>query len=81
MMSLLQAPRGKPLRIIDIRGGEGVRRRLFALGFHKDDLVEVNAQGILLGPILVRNLTSDTSVALGRGVAQKIIVDIVTHEQ
>lgn len=63
-----------------IVGGEGVRRRLLALGFHKDDLIEVNSQGILRGPLLVHNLTSDGSVALGRGVAQKILVEIVGDE-
>ncbi len=81
MTSLLQAPKGKPLKIVAILGGEGVRRRLFALGFHKDDLVEVNAQGILRGPILVKNLSADTSVALGRGIAQKIMVEIVADEK
>jgi Fe2+ transport system protein FeoA len=81
MISLIQAPRGKPLRVVAVLGGEGVRRRLFALGFHKDDLIEVNSQGILRGPILVKNLTDDTSVALGRGVAHKIMVDIVADEE
>ncbi len=81
MISLAQAPRAKPLRVVAVLGGEGVRRRLFALGFHKDDLIEVNSQGILRGPILVKNLTSDTSVALGRGVAHKIMVDIVADEE
>jgi len=57
-----------------------VRRRLFALGFHVGDLVEVNAQGILRGPLLVNNLTSDTSVALGHGIAQKILVEILPDE-
>jgi Fe2+ transport system protein FeoA len=81
MISLIQAPRGKTLRVVSVLGGEGVRRRLFALGFHKDDLIEVNSQGILRGPILVKNLTADTSVALGRGVALKIMVDIVADEE
>jgi len=80
MFRLSEAPRGRPLRIVDIQGGEGVRRRLFALGFHKDDLVEVNSQGILRGPLLVKNLTADTSVAMGRGVAHKIIVDLASDE-
>ena len=80
MIRLSEAPHGRQLRIVDIQGGEGVRRRLFALGFHKDDLVEVNSQGILRGPLLVKNLTSDTSVALGRGVAHKIMVDIASDE-
>ena len=80
MISLAQAPRGRQLKIVEIEGGEGVRRRLFALGFHKNDLIEVNNQGIFRGPLLVRNLTADTSVALGRGIVSKIMVDIVPDE-
>jgi Fe2+ transport system protein FeoA len=80
MVPLSEAPRGRPLRIIDIQGGEGVRRRLFALGFHKDDLIEVDSQGILRGPLLVKNLTADTSVALGRGIAQKILVHAIPDD-
>ena len=80
MIRLYQAPHGRQLRIVDIQGGEGVRRRLFALGFHKDDLIEVNSQGILRGPLLVKNLTSDTSVAMGRGIALKIMVDLIPDE-
>lgn len=81
MMSLVQAPQDTPLRIVDILGGHGIRRRLFALGFHKNDLIELDSQSIFRGPILVRNLTLDTSVALGRGVAQKIMVEIVDEEE
>jgi Fe2+ transport system protein FeoA len=81
MISLALAPRGRKLRIVAIEGGEGVRRRLFALGFHRNDLVEVNAQGILRGPFLVRNLTADTNVALGRGIVSRILVDIVPDEE
>lgn len=80
-MSLVQAPNDTPLRIVDILGGHGVRRRLFALGFHKNDLIELDSQSIFRGPILVRNLTLDTSVALGRGVAQKIMVEIVDEKE
>lgn len=53
---------------------------MFALGFHKDDLIEVNSQGILRGPLLIHNLTADTSVALGHGIAYKIMVDIIPDE-
>jgi Fe2+ transport system protein FeoA len=81
MINLTQAPRDRPLKILAIEGGEGVRRRLFALGFHKDDLIEVNERGIFRGPFLVKNLTADTSVALGRGVAQKIMVEVLSDPQ
>ncbi len=78
-MNLLDAPHNTPLRIVDVAGGESVRRRLLAMGFHKDDLVELDGRAILRGPLLVRNCTSDTTVALGRGVAQKVLVKLV-HE-
>jgi ferrous iron transport protein A len=81
MIRLAEAPPGRELRILDIQGGEGVRRRLFALGFHKGDLIEVNSRGIFRGPLLIKNLTSDTSVALGRGVAGKIMVDLFSDGQ
>ena len=79
-MNLLDAPHNTPLRIVDLTGGEGVRRRLMALGFHQGDVVELYGQAILRGPLLVRNCTSDTTVALGRGVAQKVLVTLV-HER
>lgn len=76
MIKLIDAPQETLLKIVDFLGGEGMRRRLFALGFHKGDLIEVDSQGIFQGPLLVRNLTSDTAVALGKGIAQKILVDL-----
>jgi Fe2+ transport system protein FeoA len=76
-MTLLEAPRNKALKIVDLIGGEGFRRRLFSLGFHKGDVVEFDSQAILRGPLLIWNASSDTKVALGRGVAQKIIVEPV----
>ena len=79
-MSLDQAPQGKALRIVAVQGGENVRRRLLSLGFHVGAVVEVNARGILRGPLLIKNLTSETSLALGRGVARKIQVEISTDE-
>ena len=81
MISLIQAPSDKPLRITEISGGHGVRRRLLALGFHKSDIIELDSRSILHGPVLIKNLTSDTSVALGRGVAQKILVEVIDERK
>ncbi|MBN2207479.1 MAG: ferrous iron transport protein A [Candidatus Aminicenantes bacterium] len=74
-MKLTEAPYDKPLRIASVQGGEGVRRRLLALGFHQGDRIMIVSSGILQGPILVRNLAADVTVALGRGVAFKILVE------
>ena len=81
MISLIDAPPDKPLRIVAFLGGHGVRRRLLALGFHKDDVIELDSRSILRGPVLVRDLTSDTSVALGRGIAQKIMVEVIDQRK
>lgn len=78
-MNLLDAPHNTPLRIVDLAGGEGVRRRLMALGFHKSGIVELDGKAIFRGPLLVRNCASDTTIALGRGIAQKVLVQPV-HE-
>lgn len=78
-MNLFEAPHNTPLRIVGLSGGENVRRRLMTLGFHKNDIVELDGRAILRGPLLVRNCTSDTTIALGRGVAQKVLVELL-HE-
>ena len=81
MISLMNAPPDTPLRVVAFYGGHGVRRRLLALGFHKNDVIELDSRSIFGGPVLVRDLTSDTSVALGRGVAQKIMVEIIDQKK
>ena len=75
-MNLLKAPQGVSLKVIDISGGEQVRRRLFSLGFHKGDEIERSGQSILRGPLLVKMVRSGATVAIGRGIAQKIIVEV-----
>jgi len=81
MISLIDAPKDKRLRIVDVQGGHGVRRKLLSLGFHKNDIVELDSRSIFGGPVLIKDLTSDTSVALGRGIAQKIMVDIIDDQK
>jgi len=73
--NLVQSPKGATLRIMDIAGGEGIRRRLFTLGFNVGDEIELQARGILRGPILVRNVRTGVTAAIGRGIAQKIVVE------
>lgn len=74
-MNLCEAPLSKPMRILGVAGGEAVRRRLLALGFHPGDVVELDSAAIMRGPILVRNVASGGRVALGRGIARKIVVE------
>jgi len=56
--------------IVDIVAGRGLRRRLLEMGFTPGTVVEVLLSN--RGPILV--YVRGAVVALGRGVARKIIV-------
>jgi Fe2+ transport system protein FeoA len=48
-----------------------------SLGFHEGDRIEAAGRGILGGPVLLRNLDSGVTAAVGRGVAAKILVEPV----
>jgi Fe2+ transport system protein FeoA len=74
-MSLTEAPIDKKLLISDILSGTEVRRKLSSLGIHINDCV-IKVNSTKWGPILLQNLSSGTSkVAIGRGLAEKILVD------
>lgn len=72
---LLHAPPGVPVRILGISGGDGLRRRLLALGFHRGDIVRLDSHAILRGPVIIFNMATGARVALGRGVAHRILVE------
>ena len=74
-MNLLQATQDSPVRIVDIAGGEGVRRRLFSLGFNIGDRIALAGRGIFRGPVIIRNLDLGITIAVGRGIAQKIMIE------
>ena len=80
MISLIDAPKDKQLKILDFEGGQNVHRRLLALGFHKNHIIELDSKSIFGGPLLIKDLSSDVSAALGRGIAKKIMVEIIDEK-
>jgi ferrous iron transport protein A len=72
---LIQVPGNRKARIIRYQGGMGIRRRLEHMGIHAGDVVTVLQYGALGGPILIR--VHGFQLALGRGIAAKIIVEEV----
>lgn len=60
--------------IHNIQGGKDVRHRLNHLGVHPLDQVEVIQSGYLGGPMLIK--VHDTEVGIGKGMAEKIEVEI-----
>jgi Fe2+ transport system protein FeoA len=81
MISLLNAPYDKKLRIVGILGGHGIRRRLLSLGFCKNHIIALDSKSIFRGPVLIRDMNNETSVALGRGIAKNIMVEVVEPER
>jgi len=64
---------GKKGKIIDIQGGFGVKQRLYEIGLTPNsEIYVVENRGT--GPILIS--CKGVVIALGRGVARKIIVEV-----
>jgi Fe2+ transport system protein FeoA len=70
-MSLVTVGQGKSVKIVDVHGGHGIKRRLAAMGLVRGQEIEVihNHRG---SPLVISVLGSRFMV--GRGMAHKIIV-------
>jgi ferrous iron transport protein A len=73
MKSLLETKSNQTVKIVSIVGGKGSRRILAQLGIGIGSVVKIMRNAPFAGPILIDNQGS--SVAIGRGVAGKIMVE------
>lgn len=72
--NLKEAPSHAKLKIVELQAGESARMRLTALGLHPGDTI-IKFQDHRLGPVLVQNISQNaTPVAIGKGLAKKIMV-------
>ncbi|MHC1564395.1 MAG: FeoA family protein [Candidatus Hecatellaceae archaeon] len=76
-MSLAEALPGGKFRIVDFTGGVEMRLRLMHRGLNIGDIVRVLGSGPMRGPVYVENLATGVRLALGRGVASRILVEPV----
>lgn len=74
VVSIIDIKEGNRARVVRIRGGLGVRQRLSCLGIHPGDLITLKRSGFMRGPVLVN--IHGNQVALGRGIAAKILVEV-----
>jgi len=72
-MTLDHLAPGNEARVLDIRAGLGLRRRLNHLGIHVGDVILLVGYGAFRGPLLVQ--VHGMQVALGRGVARHVLVE------
>lgn len=73
-MSLLDAPLGEWLRVAGLEGGLRLQARLSQHGLFQGDRLRVLRAAPLKGPLLVE--VNGREIALGRGVAAKIRVEV-----
>ena len=73
-MTLDNAEVSRQVRVIMIEGGQGVRSHLNTLGIHVGDWITVVERAPFRGPVLVQ--INGSRLALGRGVAQRVKVDL-----
>jgi ferrous iron transport protein A len=74
-IDLIQLEEGKSGVVVNIRGGYGFVRRLESLGIRVGKKVTKVSSQFMRGPITVR--IDNSHVALGFGMARKIIVRVV----
>ncbi|MCK4338764.1 MAG: ferrous iron transport protein A [Candidatus Cloacimonetes bacterium] len=73
-VNLAQMKSGEQGTVMAINGGFGLKRRVEALGVRVGVNVKKISSQLMRGPITVQ--VGNTQVALGFGMAQKIIVEI-----
>ena len=73
MKRLLEIQPGSSVRVIDFDGGINLRSKLTQYGIHPGDCLRLLRRAPLGGPLLVA--CNEREIALGRGVADKIIVE------
>jgi Fur family ferric uptake transcriptional regulator len=78
VMPLVMASPGEQVRIVGFRGGKGMERRLTSMGLNRGAEVEViKSNGP--GPLIVAS--RETRIALGAGMAGKILVSTIRNHR
>jgi ferrous iron transport protein A len=74
MKTLLQISPGNSVRVVDFEGGVHLRSKLTQYGIYPGDCLRLLRKAPMGGPLLVA--CNEREIALGRGVADKIIVEL-----
>jgi ferrous iron transport protein A len=70
---LTQIKEGKTVKVVEINGGQQFRKKIDAIGLRVgSQIIKVSAQ-VLKGPITIK--IGSTKLAIGHGMAKKILVD------
>lgn len=73
MKTLLEIPSNTHVKIISIAGGKGARQILAQLGVGVGSEITIKRNAPFAGPLLIEH--HGTTVAIGRGIAAKIMIE------
>lgn len=74
-MPLTHLPNRKKARIVSMEGGHGFQRKLRVMGIREKQTIEIISKQPFRGPVTIS--IGSCQVTLGRGMAQKIIVEVL----
>jgi ferrous iron transport protein A len=72
-LSVSQMESGQTGRVVQIDGGQGIVTRLSAMGIRPGRQITKISSMLMRGPVTIRS--GSTQVAIGYGMARKIIVE------
>ena len=73
VVSLIQLKAGNKAKVFDILGGGSLESRLMNMGIYKNKEISKLSHIGLRGPVVIK--VGRTILALGHGIAEKIIVE------
>ena len=68
-------PIKKIAKIKEMQGGHGLKRKLRSIGIREGLTIQIKSKQPFKGPITIS--VGKTNITLGRGIAQKIIIEEV----
>ena len=72
-MDLTQIKEGKAVKVVEIAGGKQFQKKIDAIGLRVGSQITKLSAQVLNGPITIK--IGSTKLAIGRGMAKKILVD------
>ena len=73
---LTEAPKRKVIRLISISGNRGITQRLAELGLTLGTKIKIIQDSG--GPLIIE--VRNSKIALGRGMAEKLIVELIEYK-
>ncbi|MCK4415846.1 MAG: ferrous iron transport protein A [Thermoplasmatales archaeon] len=75
VMPLSHLPINKKAKIVSIQGGYGFQRKLGVMGIREKQKIKIVSRQPFHGPLTIE--VRGSQMTLGRGMAQKIMVEVV----